>query len=96
MGPAYLPPPKASLELQFNGAVQHSFNLRDIHKFSFPEGKFHLLEQKGFRKDVAILFGLIFQVVWYRKLFWGVGRYRAYRAIRIVFKFSLKIRRHAQ
>jgi hypothetical protein len=63
MSPAYLPPLEASLELQFTVAVQHSFNLRDIHKFSFPEGKFHLLEQKGLRKDVAIFFDLNFQVV---------------------------------
>jgi len=63
MVPAYLPPMETSLELQLTGAAQHRFNLGDTHKFSFPEGKFHLLEQKGLRKDVAILFGLNFQVV---------------------------------
>lgn len=63
MVPAYLPPTEASLELQLTDAVQHRFHVGDTHKFSSLEGKFHLLEQKGLRKDVAILFDQNFQVV---------------------------------
>jgi len=95
MGPAYLPPLEASLGFQFMMLSSTALISAISTNFRSLKGNFIFWKRKALERTLLSFLAWTFKS--FENFFLGGGgRYWAYRAIRTVFKFSLKIRRNAQ
>ena len=89
----------------WNSRLQHSLNLRDTHKFSLPEVKFSSFETEINASERPLLSFSARTCKSFETVFLGGGGggrpsqsiwSTNFDTIHIVFKFSFKMRRHAQ